>query len=78
MKLKPKITLIDHFSKLTDPRIERTKEHKQKLNQVYKVALNSIDKGSNYLIWQLVTSLNAMTFANYPMATEKARKARFL
>jgi hypothetical protein len=28
MKLKPKITLIDHFSKLTDPRIERTKEHK--------------------------------------------------
>jgi hypothetical protein len=28
MKLKLKITLIDHFSKLTDPRIERTKEHK--------------------------------------------------
>jgi hypothetical protein len=28
MKLKPKITLIDHFSKFTDPRIERTKEHK--------------------------------------------------
>jgi hypothetical protein len=28
MKLKPKITLIDHLSKLTDPRIERTKEHK--------------------------------------------------
>lgn len=27
MKLKPKITLIDHFSKLTDPRIDRTKEH---------------------------------------------------
>jgi predicted transposase YbfD/YdcC len=28
MKLKPKITLIDHFSQLTDPRIDRTKEHK--------------------------------------------------
>jgi hypothetical protein len=28
MKLKPQITLIDHFSKLTDPRIDRTKEHK--------------------------------------------------
>lgn len=28
MKLKPRITLMDHFSKLTDPRIERTKEHK--------------------------------------------------
>lgn len=27
MKLRPKITLIDHFSKLTDPRIDRTKEH---------------------------------------------------
>lgn len=28
MKLKPKITFIDHFSELTDPRIDRTKEHK--------------------------------------------------
>ena len=28
MKLKPKITLLDHFANLTDPRIDRTKEHK--------------------------------------------------
>ena len=28
MKLKPKITLLDHFAKLRDPRIDRTKEHK--------------------------------------------------
>lgn len=28
MKLKPKITLIDHFEKLTDPRVDRTKAHK--------------------------------------------------
>lgn len=28
MKLKPKITLLEHFSQLTDPRIDRTKEHK--------------------------------------------------
>ncbi len=28
MKLKPKITLMDHFSQLRDPRIDRTKEHK--------------------------------------------------
>jgi len=28
MKLKPKITLLDHFAKLTDPRIDRTKDHK--------------------------------------------------
>ena len=28
MKLKPKITLLDHFEKLTDPRVERTKAHK--------------------------------------------------
>lgn len=28
MKLKPRITLIDHFEKLTDPRVERTKDHK--------------------------------------------------
>ena len=28
MKLKPKITLLEHFAKLTDPRIDRTKDHK--------------------------------------------------
>jgi hypothetical protein len=28
MKLKPKIMLLDHFSQLTDPRIDRTKVHK--------------------------------------------------
>ncbi len=28
MKLKPKITIADHFSDLEDPRIERTKRHK--------------------------------------------------
>ena len=28
MKLKPKISLLDHFAKLTNPRIDRTKEHK--------------------------------------------------
>lgn len=28
MKLRPKITLIEHFDKLNDPRIDRTKDHK--------------------------------------------------
>ena len=28
MKLRPKITIADHFSELKDPRIERTKRHK--------------------------------------------------
>lgn len=28
MKLRPKITLIEHFDKLSDPRIDRTKDHK--------------------------------------------------
>ncbi len=28
MKLRPKITLIDHFTNLTDPRVDRTLEHK--------------------------------------------------
>ncbi len=28
MKLRPKITINDHFSELEDPRIERTKRHK--------------------------------------------------
>ena len=28
MKLKPKITIADHFSQIEDPRVERTKQHK--------------------------------------------------
>jgi len=28
MKLKPKNKLVEHFSKLEDPRIERSKRHK--------------------------------------------------
>jgi predicted transposase YbfD/YdcC len=28
MKLKPKITIFDHFSKIEDPRVERTRHHK--------------------------------------------------
>ena len=28
MKLKPKITIFDHFSEIEDPRVERTKQHK--------------------------------------------------
>ncbi len=27
MKIKPKITIADHFSELSDPRVERTKHH---------------------------------------------------
>ena len=28
MKLKPKITIADHFAQMEDPRVERTKQHK--------------------------------------------------
>jgi predicted transposase YbfD/YdcC len=45
MKLKPKITLIDHFSKLTDPRIERTKEHK--LIDIVTIAICGMICGAN-------------------------------
>ena len=27
MKIKPKITIFDHFTNLPDPRVERTKQH---------------------------------------------------
>jgi DDE_Tnp_1-associated len=45
MKLKPKITLIDHFSKLTDPRIERSKEHK--LIDIITIAICGMICGAN-------------------------------
>ena len=28
VKLKPKITIADHFAQMSDPRIDRTKRHK--------------------------------------------------
>lgn len=28
MKLKPKITIFDHFTEIEDPRVERTRQHK--------------------------------------------------
>jgi hypothetical protein len=28
MKVKPKITITDHFATVEDPRVDRTKEHK--------------------------------------------------
>ena len=28
MKLKPKITIADHFADIEDPRVERTRQHK--------------------------------------------------
>jgi predicted transposase YbfD/YdcC len=45
MKLKPQITLIDHFSKLTDPRIDRTKEHK--LIDILTIAICGMICGAN-------------------------------
>ena len=45
MKLRPKITLIDHFSNLTDPRIDRTKEHK--LIDIVVIAVCSVICGAD-------------------------------
>lgn len=28
MKLKPKITILDHFTEIEDPRVDRTRQHK--------------------------------------------------
>ncbi|PSB08435.1 ISAs1 family transposase [Pleurocapsa sp. CCALA 161] len=45
MKLRPKITLIDHFSGLTDPRVERTKEHK--LIDILTIAICGMISGAD-------------------------------
>lgn len=45
MKLKPKITLLDHFSQLTDPRIDRTKEHK--LIDILTIAICGMISGAD-------------------------------
>lgn len=45
MKLRPKIALIDHFANLTDPRIERTKEHK--LIDILTIAICAVICGAD-------------------------------
>ncbi|CCQ53747.1 Transposase [Crocosphaera watsonii WH 0005] len=48
MKLRPKITLIDHFEKLTDPRVERTKDHK--LIDIIVIALCAMICGADNFV----------------------------
>jgi len=45
MKLKPKITLLDHFTNLTDPRIDRTKDHK--LIDIIAIAICGMISGAD-------------------------------
>ena len=45
MKLKPKITIADHFSSLKDPRIERTKQHK--LIDIITIAICAVICGAD-------------------------------
>ncbi len=41
MKLKPRITIADHFSGLEDPRIDRSKQHK--LIDIITVAICAVN-----------------------------------
>ncbi len=45
MKLKPKITIVDYFANLEDPRIERTKDHK--LIDIVVIAICAVIAGAN-------------------------------
>lgn len=45
MKLKPKITIADHFSDLDDPRVERTKLHK--LIDIITIAICAVICGAD-------------------------------
>lgn len=45
MKLKPKITIADHFAQMEDPRVERTKQHK--LIDIITIAICAVICGSD-------------------------------
>jgi hypothetical protein len=45
MKLKPKITIADHFSQMEDPRIERTKLHQ--LIDIITIAICAVICGAD-------------------------------
>lgn len=45
MKLKPKITIADHFAQMEDPRVERTKQHK--LIDIITIAICAVICGAD-------------------------------
>ncbi|MCC5661681.1 transposase family protein, partial [Nostoc sp. XA010] len=45
MKLKPKITIADHFGQMSDPRIDRTKRHK--LIDILTIAICAVICGAD-------------------------------
>ena len=45
MKLKPKITIADHFTQMEDPRIDRTKRHK--LIDILTIAIIAVICGAD-------------------------------
>jgi predicted transposase YbfD/YdcC len=45
MKLKPKITIADHFGEIDDPRVERTKQHK--LIDIITIAIYAVICGAD-------------------------------
>jgi hypothetical protein len=45
VKLKPKITITDHFAKMTDPRVDRTKRHK--LIDILTIAICAVICGAD-------------------------------
>ena len=44
MKLKPKITIADHFTEIEDPRVERTRQHK--LSDIITIAICGVICGA--------------------------------
>lgn len=45
MKIKPKITIAEHFSNIDDPRIERSKLHK--LTDIITIAICAVICGAD-------------------------------
>ena len=45
MKLKPKITIADHFAQMTDPRVERSQRHK--LIDIITIAICAVICGAD-------------------------------
>ncbi len=45
MKLKPKITIADHFEQMTDPRVERSQRHK--LIDIITIAICAVICGAD-------------------------------
>jgi DDE_Tnp_1-associated len=62
VKLKPKITIADHFAQMSDPRIDRTKRHK--LIDILTIAICGVICGADSVVSRVSEAVRSFAQPN--------------